>query len=62
VNRLFVGASNELGEFESGVTATWFGTVPAVVIGGVGTLVIVAVWYRMFPSLREVDRLSDVVP
>jgi hypothetical protein len=36
--------------------------VPAVVIGGVGTLVIVAVWYRMFPSLREVDRLSEVVP
>jgi MFS family permease len=62
VNRLFVGASNELGEFESGVTATWFGTVPAVVLGGVGTLVIVAVWYRMFPSLREVDRLSEVVP
>jgi len=62
VNRLFVGASNELGEFESGVTATWFGTVPAVVIGGVGTLVIVAIWYRMFPSLREVDRLSEVVP
>ena len=62
VNRLFVGASNELGEFESGVTATWFGTVPAVVIGGVGTLVIVAVWYRLFPSLREVDRLSEVAP
>jgi len=62
VNRLFVGASNELGEFESGVTATWFGTVPAVVIGGVGTLVIVAVWFRLFPSLREVDRLSEVTP
>jgi MFS family permease len=62
VNRLFVGASNELGEFESGVTATWFGTVPAVVIGGVGTLIIVAVWYRLFPSLREVDRLSEVTP
>ncbi|HZC46704.1 MAG TPA: MFS transporter [Candidatus Acidoferrum sp.] len=62
VNRLFVGASNELGEFESGLTATWFGTVPAVVIGGVGTLVIVAVWYRLFPSLREVDRLSEIRP
>ena len=62
VNRLFVGASNELGEFESGVTATWFGTVPAVVIGGVGTMVIVGVWYRLFPSLREVDRLSEVAP
>jgi MFS family permease len=62
VNRLFVGASNELGEFESGVTATWFGTVPAVVIGGIGTLVIVALWYRLFPSLRDVDRLSEVTP
>lgn len=62
VNRLFVGASNELGEFESGVTATWFGTVPAVVIGGIGTLIIVALWYRLFPSLREVDRLSEVTP
>ncbi len=62
VKLLFVGASNELGEFESGLTATWFGTVPSVVIGGVGTLVIVAVWLRLFPSLREVDRLSDVTP
>lgn len=62
VNRLFVGASNELGEFESGLTATWFGTVPSVVIGGIGTLAIVAVWLRLFPSLREVDRLSDVTP
>ncbi len=62
VNRLFVGASNELGEFESGLTATWFGTVPSVVIGAIGTLAIVAVWLRLFPSLREVDRLSDVTP
>ena len=62
VNRLFIGASNELGGFESGVTAAWFGTVPSVVIGGVGTLVVVALWYRMFPSLREVDRLSEVTP
>jgi len=62
VKLLFVGASNELGEFESGLTATWFGTVPSVVIGGLGTLVIVAIWLRLFPSLREVDRLSDVTP
>jgi MFS family permease len=60
VSMLFVGASNELGEFESGVTAAWFGTIPAVVIGGLGTLGVVAVWMWLFPPLRTVDRLSDV--
>ena len=59
VSTLFIGASNELGEFESGVTAALLGTVPAVVLGGVGTLAIVAIWMRIFPRLREVDRLSD---
>jgi MFS family permease len=62
VNMLFVGASNELGEFESGVTAAWFGTVPAVVLGGIGTLLVVVVWMRLFPALRTVDRLESVVP
>jgi MFS family permease len=62
VNMLFIGASNELGEFESGVTAAIFGTVPAVVIGGLGTLAVVALWMRMFPPLRKVDRLTDVAP
>lgn len=62
VNMLFIGASNELGEFESGFTAALFGTVPAVVVGGVGTLAIVAIWMRLFPPLREVDRIDDVVP
>jgi hypothetical protein len=62
INRLFVGASNELGEFESGLTATLFGTVPSVILGGVGTLAIVAIWAWLFPSLRDVDRLSDVTP
>jgi MFS family permease len=57
VNMLFIGASNELGQFESGVTAQWFGTVPAVVIGGVGTMVVVAIWAGIFPTLRKVDRL-----
>lgn len=57
---LFVGASNELGEFESGVTAAIFGTVPAVVIGGLGTLAVVGAWMWMFPALRRVDRLDDV--
>lgn len=58
VNSLFIGASNEFGQFESGVTAHWFGTVPAVVLGGIGTLVIVAVWSWLFPELRDADRLS----
>ncbi|HVY98946.1 MAG TPA: MFS transporter [Dongiaceae bacterium] len=62
VGMLFVGASNELGEFESGVTASWFGTIPSVVIGGIGTLVVVAVWMGLFPDLRRVDRLTDVKP
>jgi MFS family permease len=60
VNGVFIGASNELGQFESGVTAQWFGAVPAVVLGGVGTLLVVAVWARMFPSLRKLDRLIPV--
>lgn len=62
VDLLFISASNELGEFESGLTAGWFGTVPAVVIGGVGTLGVVALWMWLFPELRKVDRLSDVKP
>ena len=49
----------ELGEFESGVTAAWFGTVPAVVIGGIGTLLVVGIWTRLFPQLRKVNRLTD---
>lgn len=60
VNMLFIGASNELGEFESGLTASWWGTVPAVIVGGIGTLVVVALWMRWFPPLRTVDRLTDV--
>ena len=60
VNYLFIGASNELGEFESGVTAAWFGTVPSVIIGGIGTLLVVGLWTALFADLRRVDRLSDV--
>lgn len=60
VNMLFVGASNELGEFESGLTASWFGTVPAVILGGIGTLLVVAIWMKLFPPLRTVDHLQDV--
>ncbi len=62
VNMLFIGASNELGEFESGLTASWWGTVPAVIVGGLGTLLVVAIWMWGFPRLREVDRLTDVAP
>jgi MFS family permease len=62
VSMLFVGASNELGEFESGVMARLFGTVPSVVIGGIGTLLVVAIWMGLFPDLRRVDRLTDVKP
>jgi MFS family permease len=58
VDFIFIGVSNELGEFESGLTAQWFGTVPAVVLGGVGTLVIIGIWALLFPELRKADRLS----
>lgn len=60
VNMLFIGASNELGEFESGITASWFGTVPAAVIGSLGTLGIVGLWAWAFPVLRRADRLDDI--
>ena len=57
VNWLFIGTSNQLGEFESGVTAALFGTVRAVVLGGVGTLAVCALWIRWFPELAKRDRL-----
>jgi hypothetical protein len=60
VEMLFIGASNELGEFESGITAGWFGTVPAVLLGGIGTLVVTGVWWVAFPALRSVDRFADL--
>ena len=56
VNSMFVGTSNQLGEFESGVTAAWFGAVPAVLIGGIGTIIVAAVWMRIFPALARFDR------
>ena len=58
VNSIFVGASNQLGEFESGVTAAWLGAVPAAVLGGIGTLVVVSIWIFLFPSLRRADKLE----
>jgi MFS family permease len=61
VNALFIGTSNQLGEFESGITAAWLGTVPATVLGGVGTLVVGALWMRLFPQLLAFDRLGGEV-
>jgi MFS family permease len=58
VNSLFIGASNELGEFESGLTAQWWGAVRAVVFGGIGSLVITGLWAAFFPSLRRADALT----
>jgi MFS family permease len=62
VNMIFVGASNELGEFESGMTAAWMGTVPSVVFGGIAACVVVAVYSVLFPGLRRVDKLEAPVP
>jgi MFS family permease len=59
VNSLFVGASNELGEFESGLTAQWWGAVRATLFGGVGALVVSGLWSVMFPSLRQADQLTS---
>jgi len=59
VNSIFIGASNQLGEFESGIVAALLGAVGAVVLGGVGTLVIVALWMRMFPELARRQRLLE---
>lgn len=59
VNGVFIGASNELGEFESGVTAAWFGLVPAVVIGGTATLIVTGLWMKFFPQLSQMDKLPD---
>jgi predicted MFS family arabinose efflux permease len=56
VNAVFIGASNELGEFESGVTAGWFGLVRAVIVGGVATLVVTGAWMAFFPVLARMDR------
>jgi MFS family permease len=59
VNSLFVGASNELGEFESGVTAQWWGAVRAVVAGGLGALAITGIWSVLFPELRAIEQLTE---
>jgi hypothetical protein len=58
VDMIFIGASNELGAFESGATAKLFGTVPAVVIGGFGTLLVAGLWAWIFPQIREANQLN----
>jgi len=59
VDMIFIGASNEIGQFESGVAAAWLGAVPAVVLGGLGAIVVTALWAWMFPELRNADRLTS---
>lgn len=59
VNAVFIGASNELGEFESGVTAAWWGVVPAVIVGGAATIVVAASWTRLFPDLWRMHRFPE---
>lgn len=62
VNSVFIGASNELGEFESGLTAGWFGLVPALVLGGVATLVVTGLWIAGFPMLRNMHAFPQAAP
>jgi len=59
VSSMFIGASNELGEFESGLTAAWWGLAPAVVVGGAMTLMVVVIWVALFPALRKLDRFAQ---
>jgi len=61
VNSLFIGASNELGEFESGLTAQWWGAVRATLIGGIGALAVAGVWSTLFPQLRQADELTTAL-
>src|SRR5579859_2639479 len=60
VDMIFIGTSKEFGQFESGVTAQWFGTVPAVVLGGIGTLVVIGLWAWFFPELRHAGELTSI--
>ena len=58
INYLFVGSSNTLGEFESGGLAGWFGAVPSVLTGGIGSLIVAGLWMMLFPDLRHLDRFQ----
>jgi MFS family permease len=58
VNSLFIGTSNQLGEFESGITAAWLGLIPATILGGIGSVLVALIWMRLFPGLRTLNRLG----
>jgi len=58
VNSLFIGTSNQLGQFESGVTASWWGVVPATIIGGIGSIFVALLWMWLFPDLRRLDSVG----
>ncbi len=60
VNSLFIGTSNQLGEFESGVTASWFGLIPATILGGLGSIAIALIWMAVFPSLRKLESVAGL--
>ena len=62
VSGLFIGASNELGEFETGLVARIMGPVTACVFGGVGSMIVTGAWSRLFPALRKADRLDAPQP
>ena len=60
VDMIFIGSSNQLGQFESGVTAQWWGTVPAVIVGGVGAIAVAGLWGWLFPELRKAQDVGDL--
>ena len=60
VEMIFIGASNQVGQFESGVTAQWFGTVPAVLLGGIGAIVVTGLWAWLFPELRKAEDVGSL--
>jgi hypothetical protein len=62
VEAVFIGASNELGAFESGTLAALVGVVPAVVAGGIATLAVIALWWFAFPALRDADDVATAAP
>jgi MFS family permease len=61
VNSLFIGTSNQLGQFESGVTAAWFGLIPATIMGGVGSILVALIWMGLFPGLRRLESVAGSV-
>jgi hypothetical protein len=61
VNSMFIGASNELGQFRAGVVGDWIGTVPSIIWGGLGTLAVVGSYLGLFPQLRKLDRFPEPV-